>query len=125
MARDTGDILEHFVGERQRYTMDWRKDLQPESSAYPARAYEKVVTSTWVIDPDSPTATGISIVEQGFQETLGASWCSVEVDTSVADGAVFWITNTIETDGLQPVPPLTEKTSTQKIVRRYRVRVKE
>ena len=124
MPTIVGDVKSQVLDDRVRYSMDWSAALAPDSTAYPATSRERISASSWAVPTDSPT-NNVTLTGGGYDDSLGVTWVSVEPTTAAVKDEIVWIENTIETTGILPHLGLETQTSTQKMVRRYRLKLVE
>jgi len=77
---------------------------------------DRIKTSTWAFASDSPQTAGL-IVDDGFDETSGASWVTLDGGT---EGDVWYIENTVTTTGACING---KNTPSQRMTRQLRIRV--
>ena len=124
MPTIVGDVKTQILDDRVRYSMDWSALLGPDVSAYPATSRERITASNWTVPTDSPS-NNVTLTGGGFDDSLGVAWISLEPSTAAVKDEIIWLDNTIETTGLLPHLGLETQTSTQKMVRRYRIKLVE
>lgn len=124
MCEVISPVRKQFVGDKIRYSVDWSVTLKPELPNYPPVTRDRIETVNWSIASDSP-ASGVLLLDAGFDSDIGVAWVSVESDGSLVADDVVYINCTITTAGIKAFGNLTSDTSGQRITKQIRIRFDE
>ena len=101
--------------DKTLFKIDWSSQMQL-GIGRTIPIVDKIASSGWAIDADSPQAT-ITTPDEGFDETSATTWVAVDGGN---DGDVIYLNNTITTTGSSVNGKVTPA---QRFTRQLRIRI--